>query len=248
MTARTAPYWPQTYTGDGTTSNFALGFAILDNAHLRVVVAGVLKTLGTDYIVTDSAPVTPALYTSHIPGADTSVKHVQFLTGKIPANSASIKFYRNTPIARPSPSKKVEIGPDVALYAHFRQQERDDNLVLLPFAFTQTALLAGTAQALVAPCDGYIASLETDVTVAVTTGGNIGATIEPSGANQAVTGMVATIANSAAVGAQQVVNPTTAQASYTVVKKGQAINITAASFATAGALRGVLAIQPADLS
>lgn len=242
MTARLAPYFPQTYSGDAVTTDFNIPFAFLDPAHVRVIVGGVLKTLGTDYAILGGSTA-EAMYTSHIP-KNVNQSIVRFLPGKIPASSANnINLLRNTPISRAS-GKNIMQGPDTALYAHFRQQEQDDNIVKLDFFINATDLAAHTSQALVAPCDGYITGLETDVTEVVTTGGTVGASIEST----AVTGMVVTVANSAAAGKHQEATPSAQQASYTVIKKGQAISITNASFATAGALKGKLRIQPADLT
>lgn len=247
MTLRAAPFFPQLATGDGTTTDFAIPFAYLDPTHINVLVgvgsAGVLKVLGTDYII-----LTPStdkgLYKTWVP-SNTGQSIIRFLATKIPiAASNNIQMFRNTPIARPGPANKIQVGPDTSLYAHFRMEERDDLIFKLDFAFTQVQLDAATAQALIAPCDGYITGLETDITEVITTGGTVGVNVEST----AVTGMVVTVANSAAAGKHQTAVPTTQQASYTVVKRGQNLSVTATSFATAGALKGKVLFQPADLA
>lgn len=246
MTVRAAPYFPQVLTSDGVTTDYAIPFPYLDGTHINVTTgtgaAAVLKTLGTDYII-----LTPStdkgLYKTWAPSSSGS-SIIRFLATKVPANNVTIQLYRNTPIARPSPSNKVQIGPDSALYAHFRLEELNDQTIQVPFFFSATALAAHTGQSFTMPCDGYIAGLQTDITEVITTGGTVGVSIEST----AVTGMVVTVANSAAAGKQLSAVPTTQQASYTIAKKGQQITVTAASFATAGALAGVVTIQPADLA
>jgi hypothetical protein len=235
MTARSAPYFPQTATGDGTTKNFAVPFDFLADSHLIVINNGVLAALGTDYTIQGSAPNTPAIYTSHVSGADTSKKHVQFVTA--PGNG-------NTPIARPSPANKIQQGPDVALFAHYRNQEIDDLPIVLVGDFGQTALLAPTALSFVAPMDGYVTGMDTYVTGVITTGGTLTAKIDGT----TITGMVATVANSAPVGKVNSGVPSAQQASYTKVRRGQTITVLPASFATAGDVRVELKLQPADLT
>lgn len=244
---RRAPFFPLILSGDGATKEFALDFPVLDPSHLKVIVGGALKVLGTDYFFETNAPVTPALYASHIPGADTSKVKIRFAAA--PANSANnIKVYRNTPIARPSTPSNPMQGPEVSLYSHFRNQEWDDAIVQVGGdsggAFGQTALLAGTALSFVAPEDGYITNLDSIVLTAITTGGTLAVAVD----GVAVTGITQTIANSAAVGASQRTAPSVAQASYTKVQRGQTITVTPASFATAGNVKVTVEIQPADLT
>jgi hypothetical protein len=229
MTARAAPYFPKTFTGDAVTKDFTLGFPFLAAAHLRVTVGGVLKTLDTDYYVMDPT------------SADASF--IRFVTA--PAASANnIKVYRNTPIEkyRDNPT----IGNVDGLQAFYRRQEREDQRVMLDGYINATDLAAGTASSVVAPCDGYIEKLETDVVdAAVGTGGNV--TVEVDGV--AVTGLVIAVADSAAIGIHQEDTPTTAQSATTKVKKGQTITVTpAAAFATSGALLWRIQLQPADLT
>lgn len=242
MTARLAPYFPSTYTGDAATTDFNITFSFLDPKHIRVVVGGVLKTLGTDYVVLGGSTA-ETMYTTHVP-KNVNQSIVRFLAGKIPAASSNnIQFFRNTPIGRDG-TKTLEMGPDTALYAHFRRQELDDQTFKLDYFINATDLAAHTSQALVAPFDGYITGIESDVTEVITTGGTVGASVEST----TVTGMVITVANSAAAGKHQVAAPSAQQASYTKVSRGQAISITNASFATAGAVKGKLWFQPADLT
>lgn len=247
MTLRAAPFWPKLLTGDGVTTDFLIPFPILDPTHLNVLVgvgsAGVLKTLGTDYVILTQSTDKGLYKTWTVSNSGSPI--IRFLPTKIPAaTSNNIQLFRNTPIARPSPANGLQVGPDTALYAHFRKEEQDDLALQLPFFFSATNLAAHTSQVITAPCDGYITGIQTDVTEVITTGGTVGANIEST----AVTGMVVTIANSAAAGKQQSAVPTTQQASYTIVKRGQQLSITATSFATAGAVAGYLTFQPADLA
>lgn len=103
----------------------------------------------------------------------------------------------------------------------------------------QTDLLAPTVQDIVCPVAGFIASLRTTVQVAITTGG----TIIPKVNTVAVTGMTITIANADAKGTRKSTAPTTARSSTTVVAAGDAISLTPASFATAGAVNWELEIE-----
>ena len=89
----------------------------------------------------------------------------------------------------------------------------------------------------------YVALLDANNTEAIGTGG----TVKVQVAGSDVTGMSVTIANSAAVGKKYQAGPTTAQASYTQVKKGQTVSVVNASFATSGAVAGYVEIQEADL-
>jgi hypothetical protein len=43
--------------GDGSTTDFAIGFLYLDPTHIEVRVGGSLKTLNTDYTITTSGTV-----------------------------------------------------------------------------------------------------------------------------------------------------------------------------------------------
>ncbi len=215
----------KTYTGDGAKKAFSLGFPVLSEAHIRVTVAGVLKTRGTDYVVQDPTAKNPTI-------AFTAA----------PANAAAIVFYRNTPLT-PDYTKTLTMGPQEALYAQYRAEEESERIVYTDVDSNETDTLAGTAQSFVAPCDGYVTSLRTKVNKAVTTGGNV--TVEVAGV--AVTGLSIAIADAAPVGTVQTDTPTTPQDASTKVRKGQLVTVTpAASFATAGAYEARVGITPAD--
>jgi hypothetical protein len=225
--SRAAPYWPISATGDGTTKEFTLGFPFLNQDHLRVFVNGVLQTIITHYTVQD--PTSP------------DKAKVKFVTA--PTNGHAIKIYRNTPIAkyRGNPN----IGQVDGIQALYLEQERKDTKLRLPYYINGTDLSAGTAASIVAPCDGYIEGLESNVVdAAISTGGAV--TVEVD--TVAVTGLSITVSNSAAIGVKQQDTPTTAQSATTKVKKGQTITVTpAAAFNGGGALAGHVEIQPADL-
>jgi hypothetical protein len=224
--ARVAPFFPNTATGDAVTKTFQLAFPILSQEHVRVFVAGVLKVLGTDYAIVEATSRTPS---------------VRFFAA--PANAAAITFYRNTPIG--SFTVNPEISHLEARQAAFRTQERQDQRLVFPFALPiATLITTPTAQSFIAPCDGYLERLAATVESVITTGGTLQVSID----GVAVTGLVATIANSAGAGVQSTVNPTTPQSTTTKVKKGQVVAVTPASFATAGAMSGVVELQPADLT
>jgi hypothetical protein len=122
----------------------------------------------------------------------------------------------------------------------------------IPFSINQTDLLAPTAKSLVCPVDGYISGLGLIVTTAVTTGGTIkvGSTnaaassqyVTTAGTLVDVAGLSQTIANSAVKGARYLKRPTD-DSSTQQVKKGDRIEITPASFATAGAVEGWVEIN-----
>lgn len=216
------------YTGDGTTKNFEVGFEFISENDVRVTVGDVLKVRGTDYVMQD-------------PSAGLGKNAViAFVTA--PSNAAAIKFYRNTPIAVPAKNPTMsQLGARVALY---RMQEREETTRRIDYAINATDLAAGTAQTIIAPCDGYIEANTVLVVEAVGTGGDI--TVEVAGS--AVTGLTCTLANSAPIGKVVTDTPTTAHDSSTQVKRGQKITVTpAAAFATTGAVTGFLTFQPADL-
>jgi hypothetical protein len=217
-----------TYTGDGVTKVFQTGFEFISESDVRVVVSGVLKTRGTDYSIQN--PTNGAGKGSNI------------AFNAAPANSAAIKFFRNTPIA--VPVKNPTISHLMERVAIYRMQERDESLQRdMPFFISATDLAAHTTQSIVAPCDGYIEYLETSVAEAIGTGGNITVSVD----GVAVTGLSVTIANSAAAGKTQNDTPTTPHDASTVVKRGQTIQVLCPSFATSGAVRGVVRIQPSDV-
>lgn len=66
------------YTGDGTTSTFAVSFPYLQRAHVEVKVANVAQVDGTNYNWT----------------SDTQI---QFVAGSIPASGAKVRVQRDTP-------------------------------------------------------------------------------------------------------------------------------------------------------
>jgi hypothetical protein len=222
-----APIFPVRYTGDAVTSVFNLGFNYLDPKDVRVFIDGVLKTLGTDYAIQTK-------------DRDSGYDSIRFFS--VPAGSAAIKFYRNTSLALRKPT--LEISHLVAMQALYRQQEQGEELKALVEVFNATDTAAGTVHTLIAPCDGYIEKLRTEVTEAVGTGGPVTVKVE----GVLVTGLSCTIANSAPVGNIVEDTPTTAQSSTTKVRRGQSIQITPdAAFATSGAFKATLFIQPADL-
>lgn len=228
-----APRFPISATADGVLTTFALGFPVIHENHIRVIKNGVLMVKGTDYAVQDPSATKVGGWPK-----------IKFL-GAVPTNGHVIKMYRNTPLA--AESVTMEMGPRTALYALYRKEELENDMrLLVGFAaggdIGQVALLAPTAVSFVAPCDGYLEELDTLVTKAVTTGGTLTVAVD----GVAVTGMVATIANSAAVGANQRVAPSVAQSTTTKVRRGQTITVTPASFATAGDVRVGLELQPAD--
>jgi hypothetical protein len=218
------------YTGDGSTTTYEVGFEFISQEDVRVIVNGALKTLGTDYSVQNPTAKN---------GYNATIKF-----GTAPTNGHAIKFYRNTPIAVPSKNPVIShLMERVALYR--MQEEAESRRRILRAHIDATALAAGTAESFVAPCDGYIELLRTQVVdAAVGTGGAV--TVEIDGV--AVTGLSITVANSAAIGVTQEDTPTTAQSATTKVKRGQTITVTPASaFATSGALLVEVEVQPADL-
>lgn len=225
---RAAPYFPKTVgTGDGTTKEFTLGFPFLHQDHLRVFVNGVLQTHVTHYTILD--PTSP------------DQAKVKFVTA--PPNTHAVKAVRNTPVERYRGNPQV--GNVDALQAQYRMQEEADARKRLDFILNATDLATPTAQSIVAPCDGYIEAAQSEITVAIVTGGDL--TVEIDGV--AVTGLSITVANSAAVGTTQRDTPTTAQSATTKVKKGQTITVTpGAAFNGGGALKGHIELQPADLA
>lgn len=111
--------------------------------------------------------------------------------------------------------------------------------ILIPFDFNQTDLLAPTAQNLVSPVAGYITGLRVVVQAAVTTGGAI--TVEAN--TVAVVGLSVTVADAAAAGT--VYSDSVLKIATGLVAAGDDITVTpAAAFATAGAVKGFIEIEP----
>lgn len=124
----------------------------------------------------------------------------------------------------------VRMAPEIAAAA--------PRIVHLPFQISETDTLAGTSAELVSPVAGTIARMTVIVAKAVTTGGDVTATVDAT----TVAGLACTIADGAAKGAIVTDTPTAGDAS-TVVAAGQRIQIVpAAAFATAGAVSGILEI------
>ncbi len=112
--------------------------------------------------------------------------------------------------------------------------------VLIPFEIEQTELLAGTAEEIVCPVDGYIDTMRGIVQGAVTTGGAV--TVEVN--TTTVVGLSITLANSDAKGVRYSDTPTTPRSATTVVAKGDRITVTpAAAIDTAGQLNGFIEIE-----
>ena len=113
---------------------------------------------------------------------------------------------------------------------------RGPSIVRLPFAFSETDLLAGTSAELIAPGDGRIVGLKAIVQKAVTTGGPITASVGVT----AVDGLSVVIADGATKGTVVSDTPTAGHAT-TVVAAGDRIQVTPdAAFATAGAVSGFI--------
>lgn len=110
--------------------------------------------------------------------------------------------------------------------------------VFVPWSINETDTLAGTSAELVSPCAGRIVRNTVIVQKAVTTGGDVTASVGVT----AVDGLTCTIADAATKGTVVTDVPTAGHASA-VVAAGDRIQIVpAAAFATAGALNGVLEI------
>ena len=103
----------------------------------------------------------------------------------------------------------------------------------------QTDLLASTTQNLVCPFAGFIAAIRGVCQVAVTTGGTIQAKVGTTN----VTGCVFTVANADPVGTLYSATPTTLRSATTAVAAGSRIQMTPASFATAGAVNYEIEIE-----
>lgn len=113
--------------------------------------------------------------------------------------------------------------------------------IVLPFAFSEADLLAGTSAELVSPVAGRIVGLTAIVQKAVTTGGPITALVGTT----AVDGLSVAIADGAAKGAVVSDQPTAGHATA-VVAIGARIQVAPdAAFATAGQVSGFIEILPA---
>lgn len=114
-----------------------------------------------------------------------------------------------------------------------------NNKMLLWFDFNQTDLLAPTAQAIVAPCAGYITGIRAIVEAAVTTGGVI--TVEAN--TVAVVGLSITVADADAAGVTY--TSSVAKIATGLCAAGDDLSVTpGAPFATAGRVRGYIVFEP----
>lgn len=141
-------------------------------------------------------------------------------------SGGGVKVYTLTNTAGVITSAGTSVGGNGAVY--------------LPFFINQTDLLAATSAELISPIAGRITKLMTTVQVAVTTGGAI--TVEVGGTP--VDGLSIAVANGATKGTIQSDTPTAAHATA-VVAVGSRIEIQPATdFDTAGAVSGILVIEP----
>lgn len=115
----------------------------------------------------------------------------------------------------------------------------------IAFNINTTDVAANTAQYLHCPFDGYILEILTAVQAVVTTGGTIKvqtATAANLSDLKDVTGATVTVANGAVAGIRATGKATGTQANIKV-SKGDLIKIVPASFATAGAISGLVTIN-----
>lgn len=217
----------KTHTGDGTTKDFAIGFPYLHPSHLNVFVNNVQLERGEDW----------QTYNDEDPKGLTN--RIKFTAA--PDNGHAIKIVRNTPLN--SYSQNPQMANYNGLQALYRmQEEADSNEVAIPVNLSQTDVLAGTANYIEAPFDGYITRFQTQVTAAVTTGGAVTLTVQ----GVAVDGASITIANSAAIGTLQEDTPTASHAT-TKVRKGQRVGVVPdAAFDTAGAFQATVFFKRED--
>lgn len=137
---------------------------------------------------------------------------------------------------RPIAGKIVDVDTG-GVWVDFRFA-RGPRRLYLAYAINETDTLAGTAAELVSPVVGAVTQLETVVQKAVTTGGDVTASVGVT----AIDGLACTIADAATKGTRVVDVPTAGHAT-TVVAVGSRIQITpAAAFNTAGAVSGQLEI------
>lgn len=115
---------------------------------------------------------------------------------------------------------------------------------IIPFKISQADLIANAVEDLVAPIDGYLEYVRTNINKAITTGGTL--TIKTGVAQTTVPGLTQTIANAATKGTIQL-STATKQSTLRKVARGDRITITPAGFATAGEITGYLHFQAADL-
>jgi len=113
--------------------------------------------------------------------------------------------------------------------------------IRIPFAISETDLLAGTSQYVVSPVAGNVVRVVTVVQKAVTTGGAITAEI----GGVAIDGLSVSVADGSAAGEVDSDAPSSETHATTVVAALGAIEIVpAGSFATAGAVSGYVEINP----
>ena len=213
--------FPVIKSGDGAAKVFDLGFPFLEEADVRVTVAGVLKTRGTDYAL-------------QVPEIDSGNYSVRFFTAPAAASN-NIEFSRNTPLY--GSAANPEVGPRSALRALYRAQEQGEAVKDVVSYIAQATLIANTGVTITAPFDGTLSAIGFRVSETITTGGTVKAQIESTD----VTSASVTIANSAVPGTYKQASSTAAN----TVKKGQKVQIVTSGFATAGAGEAVVKFTPA---
>ncbi|RWI46828.1 MAG: hypothetical protein EOQ93_29310 [Mesorhizobium sp.] len=119
----------------------------------------------------------------------------------------------------------------------------------LDFIINQTDLLAGTAIEIIVPEDCVVEAVRTSVQVAVTTGGTLTLKKTVSTALDTVVSaaLTQTIANSATKGTQQVTSDLTGLSTLKL-SAGDRLAIVPASFATAGAIIGTVAVRSVSVA
>lgn len=119
---------------------------------------------------------------------------------------------------------------------------REIEQVQLPFYVNNTDYAAGTNTFLTSPVDGFVVGIDTTVTVGTTTTGIH--TIELDGTD--IVGLSLTIAGASSEGDQDSATPTDIEAETNLVAQYDNIEIEWASQPTAGAVTGVITINPVN--
>ncbi len=135
--------------------------------------------------------------------------------------------------------RTIETNGDIGVEFLTGAEAAGNRRVYLPFAINETDTLAGTSQEIISPVAGEIVSLAVVVQKAITTGGDVTASVDGT----AVAGLTCTIADAATKGTVVIDTPTFGDSSLAVAIGSRIQVIPAAAFNTAGAVSGYLEIR-----
>jgi hypothetical protein len=233
----TSANWETTFDGSSTSLTSTVG--MMDAPYGRALIAQ--GTAGSDHVIT----VIGRDYLGQMMRENLTLSGTNIIYG-----NKAFKYVDTVSVAAGATGDTFDLGWTDKLGLPYMAQRvlslTEDNAfmpvdrVYLPFFVNGTDYAAGTNMFLTAPVSGYIQGLDTTITV-LTAGANT-STMELGG--NAVVGLSHVIADASAVGAQDTSAPTDIEADTSKVAQYDDIEITFDGTPTAGALTGVVTIDP----